>query len=190
VAMGLPAVASATTSDPGLGSGDTQAYLADSNGDPQNGSFTTSGALTITGAVSISCSSVSADTDYFDDGTGEGTSFSASGCAVAGFPSCSVAVVGTNLGWFKRIVRTIGALFRKRYFAALHIFFNVGAPTCPAPAGAYTSTGILTPAVSISGTTLTETYGTGSGSMSGPLGSFTVDGTLSGTVPSGSQFVY
>ena len=189
VAFALPAVASAGTSDPGLATGDDQAYLADSNGDPQNGSATTSGALTLTGAATISCSSVSNDSDYSDDGSGVVNSYSTSGCAVAGFPSCPVTVAPTNLGWFKRFVRAATSIFRVRINISISITFGAGTPTCPVPAGTYPLAGILSPAVSISGTTLTESFGTGSGSLSGPLGTATVDGTLTGAVPSGSQFV-
>jgi len=186
ILVALPSTASAT-SFPSLPSGGTQAYLADANGDPQNGSYTSTGSLTITGAVSIACNT-SWDTDYFDDGTAEVTAFTASSCAMAGFPSCTTSVTPTNQPWRTRVYWD-GARFRSYKLIEYHVFVM---GSCPVPSGAYTSSGAVSPEVSISGTTHTTTFGSGSGSgsVSGPLGSATIDGSLTGTVPSGSQYVF
>jgi len=63
-------------------------------------------------------------------------------------------------------------------------------PTCPAPAGTYPDAGTLSPSVVISGSTLTATFGSGSGSVSGPLGVATVGGFVTGGVTSGDQIVF
>jgi len=185
IVLALPSAASATTF-PSLPSGASQAYLADANGDPQNGSFTSTGALTLTGAVTVSCSSTSWDTSYYDDGTGEVTDFSASGCATVGFPSCSTGVTPTDVTWPTRFYWE-GTSFRSYKLVDFHVSIS---GSCPLPAGTYTYSGALSPEVSISGTTHTTTFDSGSGSVPGPFSSVTLDATLIGTVPAGSQYVY
>jgi len=187
VAMVAPSMASAT-SVPALPSGSVQAYLADSNGDPQNGNVTITGTLTLTGAASISCSNNDFDVDYFDDGTTAVNNFTASSCAVAGFPSCPVSVTPTSLPWGDRFGYD-GSVYKDHVNVSIDVTLGAAAPTCPA-SGTIPETGILSPTVSISGSTLSAAFaGSASGTLSGPLGSADVLGTVTGSVPSGSQFV-
>ena len=184
IVLMLPSAASA--SYPPVPSGGTQAYLADANGDPQNGSFTSTGALTLTGAVTVSCSSSSWDTSYYDDGTGDVTAMSASGCATVGFPSCTTGVTPTDVSWPTRFYWE-GTSFRSYKLVDFHVSIS---GSCPLAGGTYTYSGALSPEVSISGTTHTTTFDSGSGSVPGPFSSVTLDATLTGTVPAGSQYVF
>jgi len=190
VAMVAPSMASAT-SVPALPSGVDQAYLADSNGDPQNGNVTITGPLTLTGAASISCTNNDFDVDYFDDGTTAVNSFSASGCTVAGFPSCPVSVTPTSLPWGDRFgYDTSSSQYKDYVNVSIDVTLGAAAPTCPA-SGTIPETGVLSPHLTITGTTLSATFtGSASGSLTGPLGSADVSGTVSGTLPSGSQFIF
>jgi len=189
-----PAMASASTLVPAVPTGDNQAYLADSGGNPTSGTVHVSGALSLNGAASVDCSSNDFTVDLNNDGTGQVTAFTAAGCSVTGFPNCTVSVTPTNLNWGARLVyNTPSGPYRLYVNAKFHITFAQGTPSCPAPAGTYDDTGLLSPAVSFSGSTLSATFGAGSGSVSGPLGTATVGGTVTGSVTSpstGEQFVF
>jgi len=189
-AMFAPSMAGAT-SVPSLPSGVHQAFLADSNGDPQSGSSTFTGPLTTTGSTSISCSNNAFGLDYFDDATTAITSFTASSCSVSGFPSCPVTFAPTGLPWGGRLGYDTGTGTYKNY---VNVFFDLtlgaAAPACPF-AGTVPYTGVFSPTMSISGSTLSAPFsGSASGTLTGPLGSFDWIGTITASVPSGSQFVF
>jgi len=190
VAMVAPSPASAT-SVPSLPSGVDQAYLADSNGDPQNGNVNLHGLLTLTGAATISCSVDTFSLDYFDDGTGAVNAFTTSGCSIAGFPNCPIVVAATSLPWGARFGYDTSSSSYKLYAnLSIDVIFSAAAPACPV-AGTVPETGVLSPTANISGTALTAAFsGSASGSLSGPLGSADYSGILTGTVPSGSQLIF
>lgn len=190
VAAVAPSLASAT-SIPALPSGVDQAYLADANGDPQNGSYTLTGPLTFTGAASTSCTNTAFDVDYFDDGTTAITGFSASGCALPGFPSCPFSITPTGLPWGDRFGHDTSSSTYKDYINVSFDFnYGAAAPACPV-SGVIPETGLLSPTVSVSGSALSAMFsGSASGAISGPAGSMDLSGTITGAVPSGSQFVF
>jgi len=191
VAMVAPSMASAT-SIPDLPSGVHQAYLADANGDPENGNVTITGPLTLNGAATISCTNNDFDVDYFDDGTTAVNSFTASGCAVTGFPSCPVTVTPTNLPWGDRFgYDTSSSTYKDYVNVSIDVTLGAPAPACPT-AGTIPETGILSPTISVSGMTLSAVFsGASSGSLSGPLGSANVSGTVTGTLPtSTTQLIF
>jgi len=189
-----PAMASASTLVPAVPTGDDQAYLADSGGNPTSGTAHVSGPLTLNGAASVDCSTNNFTVGLNSDGTGQVTAFSASGCSVTGFPNCTVSVTPTDLNWGARLVwNNPSGPFRLYVNAKFHVNFAQGTPTCPAPAGTYDDTGLLSPEVSFSGSTLSASFGAGSGSVTGPLGTATVGGTVTGSLTSpstGTQFVF
>jgi len=190
----VPSMASASTAVPTLPSGVYQAYQADSGGNPVDGTVDVSGPLSLNGWATSDCSTVTLGVTLNDDGTGEVTGFTASSCSVTGFPNCTVATTPTDLPWGVRLgYNDPSGPFRLYVNLKYHVNFAQGTPDCPAPAGTYGDTGVLSPAVSFSGSTLSATFGAGSGSITGPLGTMTVGGTLSGGVTSpgtGSQFVF
>jgi len=185
--MIVPSIATATAV-PDLPSNAHQAYIADGGGNPEGGTFTLSGAISINGAHTLSCSSTDMTIDFFDDGTSAVTGYSATSCVIAGFPSCTVTTSATSLGWGDRFGydTSVGA-FRDYINVSFDITFSQGLPTCPYPAGTYPKTGTLSPTISISGGVLTATFGSGSGGLSGPLGTETWGGSLSSTSGIGSD---
>jgi len=189
-----PAMASASTAVPSVPFGDDQAYLADSGGTPTDGTAHIAGSLTLNGAATVDCSTYNFTVDLDDLGTGQVTAFSASGCSVTGFPNCTVSFTPTNLNWGARLVwNNPSGPYRLYVNMKFHFGYAQGVPDCPAPAGTYDDTGLLSPEVSFSGSTLSATFGAGSGSFSGPLGTATVGGTVSGSLTSpstGTQFVF
>ena len=188
--MIVPSVAGAT-STPSLPSGVDQAYLADSAGNPQNGTVELTGALTYNGAATITCTANVFDVDYDDAGLAAITSYAAGGCSVAGFPNCPVDVTPVNLPWGAAFGHDTSTGDDRLYInVSLNTTFTAGVPTCPAPAGTYSANGVISPRVFISGTTITVSFGAGSGSITGPLGPATLGGGNGGTVPSGSQIVF
>jgi len=193
-AMGLaiPAMASATAV-PNLPLSADQAYIADSGGFPENGTVTVTGTISMNGAVTLGCQ-ISATIDYFDDGTTAVTAFTATPCMVYGaaFTSnCALVVNPTSLDWGDRFgYDTDDSTFRDYINVSLDTIITDG-PTPPCPIkGTFGKTGILSPTLSVSGNVLSMTFGSGSGNLTGPTGSETWSGTLSGTLPSGSNLVY
>jgi len=186
----VPSIASAT-SVPALPGGVHQAYIADVNGDPQNGSLTITGPLTTTGAFSMSCTNHDEVVDYFDDGTAAVSSYSVTGCTVAGFPSCPITITPTGLPWGASFGHDTSSGTYKLYVnVSLDFTLGAAAPACPA-FGTIPETGTLSPTVSITSPTLSMAFaGSTSGTLSGPLGSMDWSGTITGAVPSGSQFVF
>jgi len=194
VAMAAPAVATATlgTPIPDLPSGVDQAYLADSDGNPTSGSVTLTGQLNLVGVLTITCSTHLV-MDYSDDGTTAVTSFTASNCWVAGVhtPRCEITIAAQNLDWGDRFgYSTSDSTFRDYINVHFDMTLANTPPQLPCPVtGTFTHHGTLYPTLSISGSTLSATFGSGSGSVTSPLGTATVAGTLSGTLPSGTQLV-
>jgi len=187
IAVVAPSMASAATAVPPLTSGATQGFITNALNVAQAGSFTATGPLVLSGAASISCSSNSFGVSYTTAGTGTVTSFTAGGCAVSGFPSCPVSITPTDLPWGVRINKGGSTPpFTLDVNTSFHIVFGSGTPTCPAPAGTYNDTGLLSPMLSVSGGVISAAFDAGSGSVTGPLGSATVSGTVSGTLPAGS----
>jgi hypothetical protein len=198
-AFAMPAISSASTPVPGLLTGDTQVFVANTAGTKVAGSVTLNGALTLTGAATISCSGNTFGVSWTTAGTTTVNSFSTSGCAVASFPSCGVTVAPTpgSLPWGDRFYTTDGVAsspFRDYMNISFDVILHAGTPTCPAPASAYTYTPTggangLHPAVSTSGDTITATFGTGSGSTANAaLGSLTFSGSLLGTTSTDLRF--
>jgi hypothetical protein len=67
--------------------------------------------------------------------------------------------------------------------ASLGFTFGVG---CPVPAGTYAEAGLLRPVASVSSGVFSAVFNGGTGSLTGPLGSMTLNGTATGTLPAGS----
>ena len=192
IAAVAPSMASATgTVTPTLPGSDVQAYYADGSGTPINGTVSVAGALSLNGAATVSCSSNDFDVDYTDDGMATVTSFVVNGCSISGFPSCPVATSATGLPWGANFGHNTSTGVDRLYVnVSRDVTLGAGTPTCPNPAGVYPATGTLSPAITISGSTLIAAFGTGSGSISGPLGTTTIGGSLSGGVASGDQIVF
>lgn len=185
MALAVPAMAQASTPVPSLPSGVDPAHIADSLGNPVSSHATVSGRLTLGGALTIHCDNhVSININA--DGTSEVTTFDVTNCVATGV-NCPVTITGTNLNWGDRLgFDTTNGVFRDY----VNVSFNLTlGPPCPIQ-GTFPEAGTLFPEVSISGMTITAAFHNGAGSdpqtgvVSGPLGSATVDGTLSGTITS------
>jgi hypothetical protein len=190
VCLAIPAMASAT-SVPSLPSGVDRAYLADEVGEPIGGSTTIEGSLVEDAYVDFSCDRA-LDLDWSVDGTGSVTGFEAINCTVSGFPNCDISVTAAagSLPWGVRLgYDATAGVFRSYINSAYYYTLASGTPTCPAPAGTYPESGVLKPALGIDDTTLVASFGFGSGSLTGPLGSVSFSGEQTGTVPTGSQLI-
>jgi len=193
IAMTAPAMASASTPVPDLPSGVHQAYLADSDGNPTEGTVTLTGSLNTVGALTKTCD-IHAVIDYYEDGTTAVTSFTATNCVIQGAlgSRCTVATTPTNLSWGDRFgFNTSDGKFRDYVNVDVDTELTQvpGQPPCPVT-GTFTFHGTLSPEISISGSVLSMTFGSGSGSVTSVIGTQTWNGTLSGTVPSGSQLIF
>jgi len=192
--LAAPPLASARTPIPDLPSGVDQAYFADSLGSPENGTVTLSGALNLVGAITITCDT-DVSIDYFDDGTTAVTAFAASSCMVFEpllTDRCTITTTATNLSWGDRFgYSTSESVFRDYINVSIDVTFANG-PSGPCPVtGTFPETGTLSPMISISGDVLNMTFGAGSGTVSGPLGSANWQGTLTGTLPtSDTQLIH
>jgi len=131
--------------------------------------------------------------DYFDDGTTAITGFSASNCMVMGSFTgrCAATIVATNLSWGDRFgFDTNSGNYRDYINVDLDLTLTqISPPTLCPIVGTFTEHGTLSPQLEISGNTLSATFGSGSGSVTSPLGTATVTGALTGTLPSGTQLV-
>jgi len=189
LAMAAPTMASATTY-PGLPSGTSQGYLADSGGNPIHSTVTLDGTLNLVGGVTITCSNAVTAT-INDDGTVDVTAFNTSGCTVsAPFGTCPVTVTSENIPYGGRIVWD-GTDYKLHVDVSFNVNFLAAPPTCPVQ-GSFTDHGTLSPTISISGSVLTATFsGSSSGSLTSPLGSAVVNGPLTSTtgISSGDQLV-
>jgi len=182
-----PALAQADSAVPSLPSGYDQAYVADGDGNPTSDSVELGGgSFTLTGGLTITCTSTSISFEFADDGTGSKL-FSISGCSVAGFPAWSVSIAAPSVGYrfgarFARDSVGIYVVFN----ASLSMTFGSGGPI---PAGTYPASGQLTGTLSLSGwpSTMTTTL---SGTLTGPLGSMSAGGTFSGSFPSLRQLIF
>jgi len=190
----VPAVASAATSVPDLPTNLTlpvhQAYLADDEGNPEHATVNVEGPLTLnssTGLV-IGCANTATVT-INDDGTSEVTAFVPAGCTT-NVPGCTASIAATNLNWGDRLgYDTNSSSFKDYINVAFNVTLGAGCPV----SGTFTETGILSPTVAVSGGVLTATFsGAASGSVTGPIGSATVSGTLTSTsgVSAGTQLIY
>jgi hypothetical protein len=179
-AAAVPSAASAATPVPPLSAGDTQAYAALTAGgaritSPITRTFAGSLALNGTGGFRVTCANSSFTMTINVDGTTSVTGATFASCTT-NVPGCNASAVASNLPWGNRLVRDSAGIFRDRINAQ---FTNTLSGTCPAPAGAYTYTGLLSPRVN-GGTPATAVFDTNSGSVSSPLGAATVTGTLTG----------
>jgi len=187
LALAVPSMASATlgTPVPNLPSGVDQAYLADGLGNAENGTVTLTGNLNLVGAVTINCDN-HVVIDYFDDGTTAVTDFTTSNCMVAAplTDRCNATVTATNLDWGDRFgYNTSQGVYRDYVNVHFDVTLTNGAGgPCPVT-GTFSETGTLSPALSISGDVISANFDSGSGSVSSPLGTATVNGTLTGTLP-------
>jgi len=185
VAMAAPTMASATDV-PDLPSGVDQAYLADGNGDPQNGTLDLTGQLVLSGALTVTCD-YDVSIDYFDDGTTAVTQFDASNC-VASLPTCAVSVSATDLDWGDRFGFNTDT---DEYEDHINVAFNVtlSGGSCPV-SGTFTHHGRWWPKIRITGLLieLVWTFGS-SGSVTSAFGTATTSGTLTGAIPSGYQLI-
>ena len=191
VALAIPAMAHATDV-PTLPSGVDPAHLADLDGNPVSAQATLTGSLRTQGAVGIVCDH-HAVIDFYSDGTSAVTSFTTSNCVVQGAAGavCSVTFTATDLSWGDRLgfdTRAGINVFRD-YINVSHDFTFSGA-SCPV-AGTYVESGTLYPEIEITGgDTITAHFWDNSGpevptgTLSGPIGSRTIEGTLSGTLTS------
>jgi len=186
LALTAPAMASATDV-PDLPTGVDQAYLADGNGDPQNGTLDLTGQLVLSGALTVTCD-YDVSIDYFDDGTTAVTQFAASNCAVTSFPSCVVSITATNLDWGDRFgFNTSTDEYEDHINVAFNVTLGAGCPV----SGTFAHHGRWWPKLRITGffIELVWTFG-GSGSVTSPLGTATTSGTLTGSIPSGYQLIH
>jgi hypothetical protein len=183
-AMALPSLASASTPTPALSSGATQAYIANNANVPQAGSLSVAVPITFNGAYPMDCSSKTLGLSYTTAGTATVTSFVTAGCSVPGYSGCTLTIAADagSLPWGARLEKKSGA-YALSVNAALGFTFGLG---CPVPANTYSETGLLRPAISVSSGVLSAVFNGGTGSLNGGLGSMTLNGTATGTLPAGS----
>jgi len=184
VAMAGPAIASATDS-PELPSGVDQAYLADSDGNPENGSLTLVGTLSMTSGGTVTCNT-DFTVDFFDDGTSTVSDWVLSNCVLVGAPSCNVAVFPTQFSWGNRFGYDTSSGTYKDYIDIV-TDFSLGTG-CPFT-GTFSQQGVLSPTVSVASGTISYAFSSGSGSLTSPFGPATWSGTLTGSVGPGTQLV-
>jgi len=187
LAVAASSAAGATTI-PDLPDNVDQAYIADGDGIPEDGTVTLSGWMNTTSAVAMSCY-MHATIDFSDDGTTSVTGFSGTDCTVGGFPTCSPTTTATGLGWGDRFGYDTGAeLFRDYINVQLDITYGTGCPW----SGTYTKTGILSPEIGIFGSTLVASFGAGSGRLTSILGNESWSGSLwsSSGIGADTQLVY
>ena len=179
----MPAMASATTAVPALHSGDTQAYLLDSSGNPITstqtitlaGSFM-SGRWAMVGAVTLTCN-MHLTVDVHPDGTTTvkaPTSFTS--CSLHNVPITCDASAAPNLDWGDRLVLDSNGDYRDRINFSLTVTYT--GFSCPY--GPITYTGELSPVLTFNGSGgLATTFdGAAAGSLSSALGSATASGTI------------
>jgi len=186
LALAAPAMASATDV-PDLPTNVDQAYLADVDGNPENGSFTLSGRLTMVNSVTISCDH-HLTIDFFDDGTSAVDSFTLTNCVIFGFPGCTATWTATNLDWGDRFgYDTTAGAFKDYIDISTDVTIGSGCPVT----GTFPWHGILSPTVSVTAGTITYTFsGSSSGSIISPIGQETWTGTLTGSVGADTQLIH
>jgi len=177
IAFVAPAMASATTAVPALHSGDTQAYLLDSSGNPitSTTTITVQGSLTLDGAAQVTC-----DSHFTIDVNADGTTLvkapsSFSNCTVNGIANCNVSAV-PNLDYGDRLVLDSNGVFRDRINVSLtNTYSGAGCPFGP-----ITYTGELSPVLDFNGSgALTATFdGAAAGSLTSALGGAVATGTV------------
>jgi len=195
MALAIPSMAQATdtgTPIPTLPTGVDNAHIADLDGNPVNADVTLTGSLRLTGAVAIVCDN-HVVIDIHDDGTSDVTSFTVTNCIVQGAAGavCSAAIGGTNLPWGDKLgFDTRAGINVFRDYVNVSFDLTLSGANCPIT-GTFSETGTLFPEVEITGgDTITAHFWDNSGpevstgTVSGPLGSATVEGTLSGTLTS------
>jgi len=188
VAAAAPAVATATTFVPDLPSDVDQAYIADADGNPENGYIPMGGYLSLnssTGLV-ISCAT-STNMWFYDDGTTWIPYFDTFQCNT-NVPGC-YATIEQHLGsWGDRLGYDTFSSSYKDYIN-VSIDVTLHAPGCPV-SGTFNETGVLSPTITVSGGYAYLTFsGSSSGSVSGPIGSATFSGTIFGSTGSGTQLI-
>jgi len=189
--LAIPSMAQATlgTPVPTLPSGVDPAHIADLDGNPVSAHATLSGSLTISSAVLVVCD-YHVVIDFNSDGTSAVTSFTASNCVVQGAAGaiCSVMYTATDLAWGDRLgFDTYVGTFRD--YISVSQDMTISGPNCPI-SGIWTETASLFPEISVSGSSITAHFWDNSGpeistgTIVGPLGTRTIEGTLSGTLTS------
>jgi len=187
VAFAAPSMAQATTllPAPSLPSGVHPAHIADTDGNPVSAHAEITGSVTIAGAVDITCD-VHARINFDNTGVSDVTDFTVTPCIVQGPAGavCSATLTATNLYWGNRLAYGTSPGGFRDY---VNVSFNLtlSGASCPA-AGTYPETGTLFPDISLSGggTSFSMTFTTSTGTVSGPLGSATFSGVLSGALTS------
>jgi len=176
-ALAMPSIASATAI-PNLPADVDQAYIADGDGNPESGTFTLQGTLTVNRSTGLTWGcSYDTTVDFSDDGTTAVTAFSATGCST-NVPGCTLTTSATGLSWGDRFgYDTTSGLFRDYINVATDATLGSGCPF----SGTFAQSGLLSPTIAISGGVLTATFGPGSGFVTGPLGIETYSGTLTST---------
>ena len=170
-----PAVASATTAVPALHSGDTQAYLLDSYGNPitSTTTVTMSGSVSFDTAYGFSCQ-LHLTIDVLADGTVLiKNPHSLSACTVI-VPSCNVSPVA-NVSLGSRFVLDGSGDYRARInFSLTNTFSGAGCPFGP-----ITYAGEWSPVLTFGGWGgLEATFNSTSGTLASSLGPMGSTGTV------------
>jgi len=188
--LAAPTVASAATAVPSLPSGADQAFLADGDGNPIHSTSTLSGSFNKTygSGLVLTCSGTATITTK-DDGTSSTTAFNATtGTCSTNVPTCIAHIAGSNLDWGS-IQAFISSVYRWYTNVDYSVQLTSGCPVV----GTFSETGTLSPTIAVASGVLTETYsGASSGTVTGPLGSSSLSGTLTSTsgVPSDAQLIH
>jgi len=170
----VPSMASATVV-PALHSGDTQAYLLDSSGNPitSTTSVTLTGRFTLVGAATVACD-LHLTVQVHTDGTTTVTAPTSFTNCTVNIPHCDVAVA-PNLNWGDRIVLDSNGDFRDRINVSLTATYS----TTGCPYGPITYTGELSPILAFGGTGKLKTvFDSTAGSLTSALGGATASGTI------------
>jgi len=178
VAPGMANAATGTPA-PNLPAGIDPACIGDGNGDCEEATIDFAGQLTTTSSsgIDITCQ-VTATITFHPNGTSDVTAFNFGTPCTTNLPGCFVHHIATNLDWGDRLgYSTSDGKYRDYINANISVIFTSGCPIV----GTFSTTGVLSPTFDISGGVGTLNFGTGSGSLSGPLGNVTFDGTLTST---------
>jgi len=195
VAAAAPAAATATTFVPDLPTGLPlpvhQAYIADGDGNPENGHIDLLGYVSLnssTGLV-ITCL-MDVSMHFYDDGTTWIPFFDGSQCST-NVPGCYGTIEQSLGSWGDRFgYDTNSSSFKDYINVALDVTLHY--PGCPV-SGTFTETGLLSPGFSVSGGFAHMSFGgASSGTISGPIGSANLSGTLisASGVGSDTQLIY
>jgi len=174
-----PAIATATgTSTPNLPAGVDPACIIDGDGNCEEVTAELEGQLVVTAiaGLAITCN-VEESITFHEDGTSQVTAFTATGCTTNP-NACPPDFPAVNLPWGDRLGYDTGSSTYRDYTnTSILVQLTSGCFIT----GAFPANGVLAPTINISGGVLTATYDSGSGTVSGPLGSARVHGTLTST---------